>query len=143
MAFHLLHFIGKLIVFSCLMLFLLECKKHELIDNMKKSLKLITLLGSLSFLNIVASGVANAAGDAAAGKAKAAVCAACHGANGISMIPNYPNLAGQKELYLVDAIKAYKSGVRKNPIMAPMVASLSDDDIANLAAYFSSLPAGG
>lgn len=107
---------------------------------MKKSLKLITLIGSLC---VVASSIANAAGDAAAGKSKAAVCAACHGANGISMIPNYPNLAGQKELYLVDSIKAYQSGVRKNPIMAPMVASLSDEDIANLAAYFSSLPAGG
>ena len=70
-------------------------------------------------------------------------CVACHGANGVSVIPNYPNLAGQKELYLVDAIKAYRDGGRKNPIMQPMAAALSDDDIANLAAYFSSLPAGG
>jgi cytochrome c553 len=50
----------------------------------------------------------------------------------------YPNLAGQKEQYLVDAIKAYKSGARENAMMKPMVASLSDADVENLAAYFSS-----
>jgi cytochrome c553 len=105
---------------------------------MKKSLKTIALLGTLSLF----AGAAQA-GDAAAGKAKAVVCAACHGANGISTIPTYPNLAGQKEAYLVDSIKAYRDGTRKNPIMAPMAAALSDEDIANLAAYFSSLPAGG
>lgn len=78
------------------------------------------------------------AGDAEAGKAKSAACAACHGAQGISAIPMYPNLAGQKEQYLMDAIKAYKSGARENAMMKPMVASLSDTDIENLAAYFSS-----
>jgi len=80
-----------------------------------------------------------AAGDAAAGKAKAAMCAACHGPEGISAIPMYPNLACQKEKYLVKAINDYKSGARKEPMMAPMVAPLSDDDIANLAAHFSTI----
>ena len=79
------------------------------------------------------------AGDAAAGKAKSAVCAGCHGAAGISVIPNYPNLAGQKEAYLVKAMKDYKSGARSDPTMKAMATPLSDDDIANLAAYFSSL----
>lgn len=82
------------------------------------------------------------AGDAAAGKAKAAICASCHGANGISIIPMYPNLAGQKEAYLVSAIKAYRDGDRtggQTAVMAPMVAALSDEDIANLAAYYSGL----
>lgn len=83
------------------------------------------------------------AADAAAGKAKAAVCAACHGSNGISVIPDYPNLAGQKEKYLQSSIKAYRDGERKNPIMSPMASGLTDADIANLAAYFASLPAGG
>lgn len=106
--------------------------------KMKKSLKILAVAASMTLL----AGTAQAAGDAAAGKAKSVTCVACHGANGISAIPNYPNLAGQKELYLVDAIKAYRDGIRKNPIMQPMVAALSDDDIANLAAYFSSLPAG-
>ncbi|WP_199609732.1 c-type cytochrome [Flocculibacter collagenilyticus] len=79
------------------------------------------------------------AGDAAAGKAKAATCAACHGAKGISAIPMYPNLAGQKEQYLVSQMKAFRDGQRNNPIMAPMAKTLSDADIDNLAAYFASL----
>ena len=84
------------------------------------------------------SGPANAA-DIAAGKAKAGTCVACHGPNGISQIPLYPNLAGQKEQYLALAMKQYKSGKRDNPIMKPMMAALSDTDMANLAAYFASL----
>lgn len=99
--------------------------------------QLILGLGLLSL-----SGAALAA-DIDAGKAKAAVCAACHGANGISVIPDYPNLAGQKVKYLQSAIKAYRDGERKNPIMSPMAAGLSDTDVANIAAYFASLPAGG
>ncbi|MBT1064110.1 cytochrome c [Bowmanella sp. Y26] len=83
------------------------------------------------------------AGDIAAGKAKSATCAACHGANGISQIPMYPNLAGQKEQYLVLQMKAFRDGERKNMVMAPMAKPLSDDDIANLSAYYASLdPAG-
>ena len=81
--------------------------------------------------------------DIAAGKTKSMVCAACHGANGISIIPDYPNLAGQKVKYLESAIKAYRDGERKNGIMSPMASGLTDTDIANIAAYFASLPAGG
>ncbi|WP_215396830.1 c-type cytochrome [Rheinheimera oceanensis] len=91
---------------------------------------------------LLLAGSANAA-DVAAGKAKAAVCAACHGANGISIIPDYPNLAGQKVKYLESSIKAYRDGERKNPIMSPMASGLTDADVANIAAYFASLPAGG
>ena len=91
---------------------------------------------------LLLSGAATAA-DLDAGKAKAAVCAACHGANGISVIPDYPNLAGQKVKYLQSAIKAYRDGERKNPIMSPMAAGLTDTDVENIAAYFASLPAGG
>ena len=78
------------------------------------------------------------AGDVAAGKAKAALCASCHGPTGISMSPLWPNLAGQKEQYLIKQIKAFRDGTRQNPMMAPMVAALSDADIENLAAYYSS-----
>ena len=78
------------------------------------------------------------AGDVAAGKAKAAMCTSCHGANGISMSPLWPNLAGQKEQYLIKQIKAFRDGTRQDPMMAPMVAALSDADIENLAAYYSS-----
>ena len=77
------------------------------------------------------------AADIEAGKAKSALCAACHGATGHSVNPLWPNLAGQKEQYLAKQIKAFRDGVRTDPMMAPMVAALSDDDIANLAAYFA------
>lgn len=81
--------------------------------------------------------------DIEAGKAKATTCNACHGSKGVSMIPMYPNLAGQKEQYLVLQLKAFRDGERKNMQMSPMVAGLSDTDIANLSAYFASLdPAG-
>ena len=83
------------------------------------------------------------AGDAEKGKARSATCVACHGSNGISMIPMYPNLAGQKEQYLVLQLKAFRDGTRKNMVMAPMAAGLSDEDIDNLAAYYAGLnPAG-
>lgn len=82
---------------------------------------------------------AMAAGDAAAGKAKAATCAACHGMDGMSKVPTYPNLKGQKEAYLVKQLHAFKDGTRKDPTMNAMAKPLSDADMANLAAYFSSL----
>ena len=80
-----------------------------------------------------------AAGDIAAGKLKSALCAACHGAEGISATDIWPNLAGQKAGYLVKQMKAFRDGGRKDPMMSPMATPLSDDDIDNLAAYFSSL----
>jgi cytochrome c553 len=94
-------------------------------------------------LSIVTLGLACSsafgAGDPAAGKAKAAMCASCHGANGISGNDLWPNLAGQKEGYLYKQIKAFKDGSRNDPMMKPMVASLSDADMRNLAAYYASL----
>ena len=80
-----------------------------------------------------------AGGDAAAGKVKSANCTGCHGMNGNSTNPDYPNLAGQKENYLVKATKAYRDGQRKDPMMSSMVSGLSDADIANLAAFYSSV----
>ncbi|MGF1764454.1 c-type cytochrome [Aliivibrio kagoshimensis] len=85
---------------------------------------------------------AMAAGDAAAGKTKSAVCSACHGATGVAMIPGYPNLKGQNEQYLVSALKAYKTKARTGGnalVMQPQALMLSDADMANLAAYYSSL----
>ena len=78
------------------------------------------------------------AGDPAAGKEKAKVCAACHGENGISQAPDFPKLAGQYNDYLVRAMNDYKTGARKNPIMAGQVANLKKEDIADLSAYFAS-----
>jgi cytochrome c553 len=84
------------------------------------------------------AGTAQAAGDAAAGKAKAAMCAACHGDNGQGVAPN-PALAGKPEAEQIKALKDYKSGAKSNPLMSPMAAMLSDQDMENLAAYYASL----
>jgi len=93
-------------------------------------------------LAIILSGflsVAFAEGDPAAGKEKSSTCAACHGANGISPNDLWPNLAGQKSGYLVKQLKAFRDGDRSDPMMSPMAANLTDEDINDLAAYFSSL----
>lgn len=84
-----------------------------------------------------------AAGDAEAGKAKSATCVACHGQDGIGTAPIYPNLCGQKEQYLVAQIKAFRDGDRTNELMQPMVANLSDQDVEDLAAYYSNLTCPG
>lgn len=84
-----------------------------------------------------------AAGDASAGKTKAAVCAACHGTNGIGIADNYPNLAGQHADYIVKQLKAFKDGSRGDAVMAPMAAGLSDQDMADLAAYFNTFTHSG
>ena len=83
-------------------------------------------------------GAAQAAGDAQAGKAKSASCAGCHGANGEGKAPN-PALAGKSEDAIVQALQDYKSGKRNNPIMKSFASNLSDQDMANLAAYYASL----
>lgn len=79
------------------------------------------------------------AADIDAGKAKSAICAACHGAAGVSAVPMYPNLAGQKEIYLAKQLKDFKSGSRKDPVMSGMAMPLSEEDIANISAYYASL----
>ncbi len=80
-----------------------------------------------------------AAGDPAIGEKKAAACVACHGAGGAAPImPSYPKLAGQYADYLAQALKAYKSGDRKNPVMVGLAAGIADEDIEHLAAYFAS-----
>jgi cytochrome c553 len=78
-----------------------------------------------------------AAGGAAAGKQKAAACSACHGEAGISSTPVWPNLAGQHEDYLVQALHEYQDGERRHPVMVSLAAALSKQDIKDLAAYFA------
>ncbi|MGC1331709.1 MULTISPECIES: c-type cytochrome [unclassified Pseudomonas] len=84
------------------------------------------------------TGVAQAAGDPAAGQAKAAVCGACHGPDGNSMAPNFPKLAGQGDRYLEKQLHDIKSGKRQVPEMTGLLTNLSDQDLADLAAYFNS-----
>jgi cytochrome c553 len=95
---------------------------------------------------VAAAGILVAAGAAAAdieaGRAKAKeVCAACHGEDGNSKIPDYPKLSGQHSDYLAKALRDYKSGSRKNAIMAPLAGTLTKADIENLAGYFHAQPA--
>lgn len=79
------------------------------------------------------------AADINAGQQQATACVACHGSAGISAIPAYPNLAGQKALYLEKQLKAFRDGGRNDPVMSSMAKVLTDTDISNLAAFFSSL----
>jgi cytochrome c553 len=74
-----------------------------------------------------------------AGAAKAVVCQACHGANGNSANPEWPSLAGIGADYIAEQLKNFKDGKRPNPVMMPNAMTLSDDDMANLGAYFDSL----
>jgi cytochrome c553 len=95
---------------------------------------------ALAALLFVGAGEA-AAADVAAGAAKAKeVCQACHGMDGNSQVPTYPKLGGQREDYLAKALRDYKSGARKNPIMAGFAGTLTPADIDNVAAYYSSQP---
>ena len=95
--------------------------------------------GLLIAFAFLAAGAAANAQDAAAGKAKAAACTVCHGPQGIAVAPDTPNLAGQPASYLAEQLKAYRSGTRKHEIMTLMAKPLGDADIANLAAWFSSI----
>ena len=100
-----------------------------------------TIIASLLAASLMlAFGAASAKGDAAAGKTKSAACAACHGTDGNGIAPNYPALAGQYQDYIEQVLHEYKNGQRTNAIMNGMAAPLSDQDIDDLAAYFSSLP---
>ena len=91
-------------------------------------------------IQVVFTATAIASGNAAAGKEKSAPCAACHGPEGMSLTPQFPNIAGQYEDYLYQSLKDYKSGERSNAIMAGSVATLNDQDLKDLAAYYASLP---
>ena len=98
---------------------------------MKKTLFILAAVALGSSLPV------HAKGNYEAGKAKSATCAACHGADGNSTVPSFPKLAGQNRDYLFHSLKDYKSGKRKNPIMAGQVQTLSDADMLDLALYFS------
>ncbi|HTP46652.1 MAG TPA: c-type cytochrome [Casimicrobiaceae bacterium] len=100
---------------------------------MKRMLVLALVFGLLGIV-----GAAEGAGDAAAGKTKAASCAGCHGANGEG-VNQTPKLAGRPEAEFIQALQDYKSGKRPNAVMKTFAAKLSDQDMANLAAYYAAL----
>jgi len=95
-------------------------------------------LVTVSIALVFVSGMVQAGGDAAAGKEKAAVCGACHGVDGNSLSPIWPKLAGQHQFFILKQLQAFKAGERKDPLMSPMALPLSDQDMQDLAAYFSS-----
>ena len=110
----------------------------------------------VALLSMTVAGFVQAAGDAAAGKSKAAVCAACHGADGNSQVPSFPKLAGQNERYLVKQMediqcgglaveeqKKTKCSPRVVPTMAGQLDAMSEQDLADIAAWFASQPASG
>jgi len=101
----------------------------KILDGIFLAVMTLTLAPSLS-----------CAGDPVRGKAAAAMCAGCHGITGIAKAPNYPNLAGQNEAYLVKAIRDYRAKLRNDPVMGAMVAAMAEENIEHIAAYYSSLP---
>lgn len=100
-------------------------------------------LQNLACLFVIVTGTTTTfAADSASAKGKTkaeAQCNVCHGANGMSQMPNAPHLAGQPEIYVSEQLKNYRSGKRANEVMGVLAKPLSDDDIANLAAWYSSI----
>ena len=92
----------------------------------------------LAVLLIGLSFNASAAGDAAAGQTKSIVCSACHGVDGNSSVPMWPKLAGQHESYLVRQLQLIQSGKRTVPEMAALVSAMSEQDMADISAYYAS-----
>ena len=100
------------------------------------SIVLAALLASAAIAAEEAAAPA-AGGSVESGATKAAVCGACHGQSGNSVNPEWPNLAGQSSLYIEEQLHLFKANVRNNPIMAPIIAPLTDADFKDLAAYFA------
>ena len=97
-------------------------------------------LGRLALVaGLIAPAVADAAGDAAAGKAKARQCAVCHGIDGVAKRPDVPHIGGESDLYLTRQLEAFRAGERHHEQMSIIAAALSDQDIADLVAWYSSL----
>jgi cytochrome c553 len=99
-------------------------------------MKLQRLALSMVLVGLALSSPVLGDGSAEEGQAKAGPCVACHGVNGNSANPQWPNLAAQNGPYIIKQLKAFKAGDRQDPLMSPMAAPLSDDDMEDLAAYF-------
>ena len=103
--------------------------------SIKRSLYLAGLGGLLALM--FAPGAQ--AADAAAGRQKAKQCQTCHGIDGVAKIPIAPHIAGESQIYLETQLKAFRSGKREHEIMSIIAKKLSDEDIADLAAWYSSI----
>lgn len=106
--------------------------------------KVAIMLGLIAGLTHVAySNAAAPVGDAEAGKGQSMVCSACHGADGNSAVPSFPKLAGQGERYLLKQLQDIRDGARPVPTMAGQLTGKSDQQLADLAAFYASQPASG
>jgi cytochrome c553 len=99
----------------------------------------------MTLITLLPAAPVNAGGSADSGKARAAACAACHGADGNSLNPEWPSLAGQHEAYLVNALRSFRNCKpdecpRQNVLMSGQASALTDEDMANLAAYYATQP---
>lgn len=98
-------------------------------------------LAAILLLPVMAIADSLVDGSIEAGKARALTCTACHGQEGNSVNPLWPNIAGQNAKYTVAQLRAFKNGMRNDPLMSSQAMLLSDEDMRNLAVYFESLPA--
>jgi len=114
-------------------------RSHDTMEAQAKSLSDQDIEDVAAYLASLNAGTVEAGGTQGASFDKAATCAACHGQNGISVNAMWPTLAGQHEDYFVQAIRQYKDGRRSDPQMSPMAATIAEEDVAVLAAWFAGL----
>jgi cytochrome c553 len=114
-------------------------RKHATMSAQAASLSDQDIADAVSYLTTLGSGTVAAGGSSGKAFEPAAACAACHGQNAISLSPSWPTLAGQYEDYLVHSLNQYRDGTRKDPVMVPMAATLTDESVLQIAKYFASL----
>lgn len=114
-------------------------RTHETMEAQAQSMSDQDIEDVAAYLATLGSATVASGGSREASFERAATCVACHGQNGIGMSPAWPTLAGQHEDYLRHALEQYRNGERKDPVMGPMAAPLSDEDVRVLAAYYAGL----
>jgi len=107
--------------------------------NGRQGYRLAILFAVLAVAALAVTNSAHAGGDPAAGREKAKVCRTCHGMDGVGKLPNVPNIGGESDFYLTKQLKAFRKGDRRDEQMAIIARDLSDQDIADLAAYYASI----
>jgi cytochrome c553 len=114
-------------------------RKHPTMVAQASSLSDQDIDDIAAYLASIGKDTVDGGGSTTAGIEETTTCVACHGRNGISLSPTWPTLAGQHEDYLANALAQYRSGARKDPVMGPLAAALSEGDVKLLARYFSRL----
>ncbi len=114
-------------------------RAHPTMSAQAASLSDQDIEDTAAYLATLGADTVAAGGESGASFEPARTCVACHGQNGISLSPGWPTLAGQHEDYLEHALNQYRDGSRKDPVMSPLVAEMSDETVSQLAAYFANL----